>query len=122
MLICTQQSLSSSANIPKCKNVIIESLQWNIPKISQFYGRFIRFNTKELVNVYFVNYIETIEQNILLLLMNKEKINNYIKTQDVETNEEVFKKFDLDSSIFNYIIEKVKEDGKTRLRVAETNL
>lgn len=122
ILVCTQQSLSSSANIPKCKNVIIESLQWNIPKISQFYGRFIRFNTKELVNVYFVNYIETIEQNILLLLMNKEKINNYIKTQDVETNEEVFKKFDLDSSIFNYIIEKVKEDGKTRLRVAETNL
>lgn len=31
ILICTQQSLSSSVNIPTCNDVILESLQWNIP-------------------------------------------------------------------------------------------
>ena len=29
ILICTQQSLSSSVNIPACNQVILESLQWN---------------------------------------------------------------------------------------------
>ncbi len=33
ILVCTQQSLSSSVNIP-CNDVILESLQWNIPKMS----------------------------------------------------------------------------------------
>lgn len=38
VLISTQQSLKSSVNIPSCNKIIIESMQWNIPKIEQ-YGR-----------------------------------------------------------------------------------
>jgi len=38
ILISTQQSLKSSVNIPSCNKVIVESLQWNIPKLEQ-YGR-----------------------------------------------------------------------------------
>ena len=33
ILLCTQQSLKSSANVPTCDDVILESLQWNIPKM-----------------------------------------------------------------------------------------
>ncbi|MCM3130162.1 MULTISPECIES: SNF2-related protein [unclassified Paenibacillus] len=36
ILISTQQSLKSSVNIPSCNKVIVESLQWNIPKLEQF--------------------------------------------------------------------------------------
>ena len=46
ILVCTQQSLKSSANIPSCNDVILESLQWNIPKMEQFYFRFIRLDSK----------------------------------------------------------------------------
>jgi len=38
ILISTQQSLKSSVNIPTCNKIIVESLQWNIPKLEQ-YGR-----------------------------------------------------------------------------------
>ena len=54
ILVCTQQSLSSSVNIPTCNDVILESLQWNIPKMEQFYFRFIRLDSKELKDVHYV--------------------------------------------------------------------
>ena len=52
ILICTQQSLSSSVNIPACNQVILESLQWNIPRMEQFYFRFIRLDSKEMKDVH----------------------------------------------------------------------
>jgi Helicase conserved C-terminal domain. len=55
ILICTQQSLKSSANIPSCNDVILESLQWNIPKMEQFYFRFIRLDSKNQTQVHFVS-------------------------------------------------------------------
>ena len=62
ILICTQQSLSSSVNIPTCNDVILESLQWNIPKMEQFYFRFIRLDSKEMKDVHYVTYEDSVEQ------------------------------------------------------------
>lgn len=71
ILVCTQQSLSSSVNIPTCNDVILESLQWNIPKMEQFYFRFIRLDSKELKDVHYVTYKDSVEQNLMALVLPK---------------------------------------------------
>lgn len=116
ILISTQQSLKSSVNIPTCNKVIIESLQWNIPKISQYYFRFIRFNSIDKKEVHIVTYEDTIEQNLLALLMTKERINEFIKTLEYKDQSDVFDDYGIDLDILNHIIEKEKdEEGRTRL-------
>ncbi len=42
--------------VPTCNDVILESLQWNIPEDGQFYFRFIRLDSKELKDVHYVTY------------------------------------------------------------------
>lgn len=110
ILVCTQQSLKSSVNIPTCDKVIIESLQWNIPKIEQFYFRFIRYNSENETLVIFVNYENTIEVNLLALLMAKERLNDYIKTLDYKENSDIYKEYDIDLDILNSLITKQKDD------------
>ena len=112
ILICTQQSLKSAVNIPNCKNVIIESLQWNLPKILQFAFRFVRFNSTDKATIYFLAYDNSIELNILALLLAKEKLNEFIKTQSLQDDSNLFSEYDVDMSILDSIIQKVMtEDG-----------
>lgn len=123
ILICTQQSLKSSVNIPSCSKVIIESLQWNIPKIEQFYFRFIRFDSTDHTNVYFINYEGTIEMNLMALLMAKERLNDYIKTLEFKEQNEIFEDFGIDLSILDSLMEKEKDsEGKMVLKWGTGNL
>lgn len=116
ILISTQQSLKSSVNIPTCNKVIIESMQWNIPKIEQYYFRFIRYNSKDFKEVHFVTYDNTIEQNLLALLMAKERINEYIKTLDFKDQADIFDEYGIDLSILESIIEKERDtEGRVQL-------
>lgn len=117
ILVCTQQALKSSVNIPYCNKCIIESLQWNIPKISQFYFRFIRFDSAKHSQVHFVNYENTIEVNLLALLMAKEKLNDFIKTTNQTTTQAIYEQFGIDLNILEMLISKSwDEDGKLILR------
>lgn len=106
ILVCTQQSLKSSVNIPSCDKVILESLQWNLPKISQFYHRFIRFDSKNHTEVHFITYADSIEQNIMALLLTKEKINRFVKNRELLENEELFSEYDVDLDILNSLLER----------------
>jgi len=117
ILVCTQQSLKSSVNIPYCNKCIIESLQWNIPKISQFYFRFIRFDSERHTEVHFVNYKNTIEINLLALLMAKEKLNDFIKTTNEKTSAAIYEQFGIDLNILDMLITKDwDDDGHLTLR------
>jgi hypothetical protein len=117
ILVCTQQSLKSSVNIPYCNRCIIESLQWNIPKISQFYFRFIRFDSVRHTEVHFVNYKNTIEINLLALLMTKEKLNDFIKTTNEKTSAAIYEQFGIDLNILDMLITKSwDEEGHLTLR------
>lgn len=117
ILVCTQQSLKSSVNIPYCNKCIIESLQWNIPKISQFYFRFIRFDSERHTQVHFVNYKNTIEINLLALLMAKEKLNDFIKTTNEKTSAAIYEQFGIDLNILDMLITKDWDDeGHLTLR------
>lgn len=123
LLVCTQQSLKSSVNIPYCNRCIIESLQWNIPKISQFYFRFIRFDSVRHSQVHFVNYANTIEINLLALLMAKEKLNDFIKTTNEKTSKAIYEEFGIDLNILDMLISKSYDsDGKLTLRWGKQQL
>jgi SNF2 family DNA or RNA helicase len=117
ILLCTQMSLKSSVNIPECDEVFIESKQWNIPKIEQFFFRFIRFNSKRFTRVRFFSYSNTIETNLMALLMAKERLNDYIKTLEYRENSDIYGEYDIDLDILNDLITREKdEDGKVQVR------
>ncbi|MBW7892928.1 MAG: helicase, partial [Chitinophagaceae bacterium] len=123
ILVCTQQSLKSSVNIPYCNRCIIESLQWNIPRISQFYFRFIRFDSTRHTQVHFVNYENTIELNLLALLMAKEKLNDFIKTTNETTTAAIYEEFGIDLNILDSLIQKNYDaDGKLYLTWGKQNI
>jgi hypothetical protein len=95
ILIATQTSLENSVNVPTCDNVIIESFQWSYPRMSQFYFRFIRYDSKNKTNVHFIVYNQTIETNLMNLLISKEKTNIFVKTKTGITDSELFKKYNI---------------------------
>ncbi len=116
ILVCTQQSLKSSANIPSCNEVILESLQWNIPKMEQFYFRFIRLDSKERTNVHFVSYLDSIEQNLMALVLTKERLNEFIKSGEVKDESEIFEEFNISMSVIeSLLIRTIDEKGRVRV-------
>ncbi len=116
ILVCTQQSLKSSANIPSCNDVILESLQWNIPKMEQFYFRFIRLDSKERTNVHFVSYLDSIEQNLMALVLTKERLNEFIKSGEVKDESDIFEEFDISMSVIeSLLIKTMDEKGNVRV-------
>jgi predicted RNA methylase len=123
ILICTQQSLKSSVNIPSCNEVMIESLQWNIPKMEQFFFRFIRYDSADHTNVTFINYDGTIEMNLLALLMTKEKLNDYIKTLEYRQDSDIYDEYGIDTDILSSILTKEKdEEGHVHINWGQAQL
>ena len=109
ILICTQQSLSSSVNIPACNQVILESLQWNIPRMEQFYFRFIRLDSKEMKDVHYVTYEDSVEQNLMALVLTKERLNEFIKTGEVKEQSEIFEEFDITMSVIDSLLVRTQD-------------
>jgi hypothetical protein len=123
ILVATQQSLKSSVNIPTCSKVILESKQWNIPKIKQFFFRFIRYNSPNNTEVIFISYENTIEVNLMALLMNKERLNDYIKTLEYKENSDIYGEYDIDLDILNSLITKTTDsEGKVQVRWGSAKL
>lgn len=116
VLICTQQSLKSSVNIPTCNHCILTSLQWNYPKMSQFFFRFIRFNSKEVTTVYFINLADTIESNLMGLIMTKERINRALKFNNQQRTD-VFKELGFDVNILDSILERSYDNDSKQMKV-----
>lgn len=116
ILICTQQSLSSSVNIPACNQVILESLQWNIPRMEQFYFRFIRLDSKEMKDVHYVTYEDSVEQNLMALILTKERLNEFIKTGEVKEQSEIFEEFDITMSVIDSLLVRTQDhEGKIHI-------
>ena len=113
ILVCTQQALKSSVNIPSCDDIILESLQWNIPRMEQFYFRFIRLDSEQKKRVHFVTYDESIEQNLLALVTTKERLNEFIKLGEIREESEIFEEFDLTPSLIEKLLTRQRDnDGK----------
>jgi hypothetical protein len=109
ILISTQQSLKSSVNIPSCNDVILEALQWNIPKMEQFYFRFIRLDSKEHTRVHFVTYEDSIEQNLMALVLTKERLNEFIKSGEIKEESEIFDEFGVSQSVIESLLTREQD-------------
>lgn len=81
--ICTQQSLSESISIDSVDYCFIAELHWNESRRSQFYYRFIRYTSTRDKFVYYVNYPESIETNLIYLLVAKERMLRFLKGQEI---------------------------------------
>lgn len=110
ILVSTQQSLKSSVNIPSCNEIIIEALQWNVSKMEQFYFRFIRLDSDTHTHVHFVTYKDSIEQNLMALVLTKERLNEFIKTGEVMEESEIFREFDISPSMIETLLHREKDD------------
>ena len=115
ILVCTQQSLSCSMNIDFVNKCIIPEMHWNNASMSQFYFRFIRFTSTDWKKVYFVTYENSIETNLLKMILCKEKLNLFMKNEEIE-DDELYEKFGIDEIMLKSLMTKEK-DEKGNIRI-----
>lgn len=115
ILLCTQQCLPSSVNFEFVNKVIIPELHYNNARMSQFYMRFVRFTSTEQKDIYFVTYSGSIESNQMQMVLAKEKLNLFMKGQDVDLDE-IYNRFGVDYDLMSLLMsrEQVK-DGTFRI-------
>jgi hypothetical protein len=122
ILLSTQQSLSSSMNIGFVNKVIIPELSWNDASMSQYYFRFIRYTSTEWKQVYFLTYENSIESNLLSLILAKEKLNLFMKNQEID-DQELYEKYGVDFNLLDMLMTKEKdENGKVRINWGKQNI
>lgn len=113
ILLCTQQSLSSSMNIDFINKVLLIELQWNFASMHQFFARFIRYTSTEQKEIHFLTIENSIESNLLKLIMSKEKLNSFMKNDHIQ-DEEIFERFGIDFDIFDMLLTKeTDQEGKS---------
>jgi len=119
ILITTQQSLSCSLNIGFIDHIFIPELQFNDARMGQYYFRFIRYDSTEDKNVYIFTYKNSIESNLMKLVMVKEKINLFMKGEEL-TDEELNEKYGIDFDLLDMLLSKeIDEEGKSYIRWGE---
>ena len=74
--------------------------------------RFIRLDSKERKRIHYVTYDESIEQNLIALVLTKERLNEFIKTGEVMEQSEIFNEFDISPSLIENLLQRKRdEDG-----------
>lgn len=122
ILLCTQQSLPSSVNFEYVNKVIIPELHYNNSGMSQFYFRFIRYTSTEYKDIYFLTYAGSIESNLMQMVLTKEKLNLFMKGQDVDLDE-VYERFDIDYDLLSLLMRQERDDkGKLCIRWGEQKI
>lgn len=122
ILLSTQQSLSSSVNINFVNKCIITSSAWNYSTLSQYYFRFIRYNSTEHKDIYFVMYKDSLECNLLGLLLAKEKLVRFMKNDEVN-DDELKEEFGVDFNLIEMLLTKEKDnEGYTRINWGKSNI
>ena len=112
IMVCTQQCLPSSVNFEFVNKVIIPELHYNDARMSQFYMRFVRFTSMEDKDIYFVTYSGSIESNQMQMVLAKEKLNLYMKGQNVDLDE-IYERYGVDYDLLNLLMSREKdEDGR----------
>jgi len=115
ILICTQQSLSSSMNIGFVNNIVLIEMLWNFASMHQFFARFIRYTSKEKKEVHFVTVENSIE-SMLQLIIAKEKLNNFMKNETID-EQEILDKFGIDFDLIKMLLSKETDsEGKSYIK------
>ena len=122
ILLCTQQSLPSSVNFEFVDKVIIPELHYNNSRMSQFYFRFIRYNSQNYKDIYFVTYLGSIESNQMQMVLAKEKLNLFMRGQDTNLDE-IYDRFGVDYDLLSVLMSReMDENGKFHIRWGEQDI
>ena len=122
ILVCTQQSLPSSVNFEYVNKVIIPELHYNNASMSQFYMRFVRYNSTEYKDIYFLTYLGSLESNLMQMVMMKERINLFMKGQDTDLDE-IYEKFGVDYNLLSMLMTReVDDEGKFQIHWGEQKI
>ena len=71
--------------------------------------RFDRFTLTEEKNIYFVTYSGSIESNLMQMVLAIEKINLFMKGQDVDLDE-VYDRFSVDYDLMSLLMSREADD------------
>lgn len=112
ILLSTQQSLSCSMNIPFIDKIIITRLPWNF-YIQQYFFRFIRYDSENQKEIHMISYENSLENNLMALIIAKEKLNNIVKNQEEINIEE---NLGIDFNLVDMLLNKEK-DSEGRIRI-----
>ena len=116
ILLCTQQSLPSSVNFEFVNKIIIPELHYNNARMSQFYMRFVRYNSTDWKDIYFVTYGGSIESNQMQMVLAKERINLFMKGQDTDLDE-IYDRFGVDYDLLSLLMHREADsEGKFHIR------
>ena len=122
ILLSTQQAYSKSQNIDFVDRIILPELHYNNAAMSQYYFRFIRYTSINHKKVYFLTYEQSIESNLIRMIMAKEKLNLFMKNQEVD-DDELFERFGADRNIVNMLMTKgYDKDGNVQLRWGDQSI
>ena len=122
ILLCTQQSLPSSVNYPFVNKVVIPELHYNNAGMSQFYMRFIRYNSPEYKDIYFPIYLGSLESNLMQMVLAKEKLTQFMKGQNADLDE-IYERFGVDYDLLSTLMTREKDEkGCLRIRWGEQQI
>lgn len=122
ILLSTQQSLSESMNIDDVDKIILPELHYNHAAMEQYYFRFIRYTSRNFKQVVFLIYENSIEVNLLKMILAKEKLNLFMKNQLLK-NGELYERFGINPQIFSLLMTtSVDQEGKLQIQWGEQKI
>ena len=90
--------------------------------MSQFYMRFIRYNSTAYKDIYFLTYAGSLESNLMQMVLVKEKLNLFMKGQDTDLDE-IYEKFGIDYDLLSLLMRReTDEDGHFEIRWGEQKI
>lgn len=122
ILLCTQQSLPSSVNFEFVDHVVIPELHYNNARMSQFYFRFIRYNSTHEKHIWFVTYLGSIESNQMQMVLAKEKLNLFMRGQDTNLDD-IYERFGVDYDLLSVLMSReADEEGHFHIHWGEQEI
>ena len=81
--------------------------------------RFIRYNSTAYKDVYFLTYAGSIESNQMQMILAKEKLNLFMKGQNVNLDD-IYQRFDVDYDLLSLLMYREQDEkGKFHIRWGE---
>ena len=114
--------MPSSVNFEFVNKVIIPELHYNNSRMSQFYMRFIRFNSVDWKDIYFLTYAQSIKSNLMQMILAKEKLNLFMKGDETDMDD-IYERFGVDYDLTSLLLYRdIDEDGRFSIRWGEQEI
>ena len=114
ILLSTQQSLSVSIDIEFVDKVIISSLSWNWSTISQYFFRFVRYTSKNEKEIHIITYKNSLENNLLYLISQKENLTNFMKNEE---SENILDKLGVNYNLIDSLLIKCRDKDGVKIKM-----